>query len=80
MQTLRDLGSAKLSEAEQECIRHAADSLLFSDDSDECRAVGADVAELCQTLVDSGRLSQERTQQLILDLADCGPLQAPSQA
>jgi hypothetical protein len=80
MRTLREVGSSKLLESEQEQIRHAADTLLFSEDSSECSFVSIEVTQLAQHLVDSGRWSQERADQLVNELAACGPVPEPSQA
>lgn len=72
MKTLSDLGPAKLHDDEQQLIRDAADTLLFTDDR------GADpvldsVDQLASRLVDSGRLLEETAEKLMSDLEDCGP-------
>ncbi|HUR86310.1 MAG TPA: hypothetical protein VMY78_13285 [Solirubrobacteraceae bacterium] len=70
VKALEDLGPAKLSAAEQQVIRTAADALLFDGDAyDELAAV----EDLAQQLVDAGRLSSERARQLVDDVAACGP-------
>jgi hypothetical protein len=70
VKTLDDLGPAKLTNAEQNVIRTAADALLFDGDAyDELAAV----EDLAQQLVDAGRLSAERARLLVDDVAACGP-------
>jgi hypothetical protein len=75
MKALSDLGPAKLHADEQELIRDAADTLLFTEGD------GADLAldrvdELASNLVDSGRLLEETADRLISDLEGCGPAPA----
>lgn len=71
VKTLSDLGPAKLSAAEQQVVRTAADALLFDggDAYDELSAV----EDLAQQLVDADRLSAERARRLVDDVAACGP-------
>jgi hypothetical protein len=70
VKTLDDLGPAKLSVAEQQVVRTAADALLFDGNAyDELAAV----EDLAQQLVDAGRLSAERARLLVDDVAACGP-------
>ena len=70
VKTLVDLGPAKLSAAEQQVIRTAADALLFDGDAyDELAAV----EDLAQQLVDAGRLTSDRARLLVDDVAACGP-------
>lgn len=74
--TLRDLGPAKLSSAEQAVIREAADALVFCADLVTDQAVKAAVAEvraLGDRLVDSERWTAERAQRLVDDVWACGP-------
>lgn len=74
--TLRDLGSAKLLPSEQARIRRAADTLVFCADlvaSTSARAVLADLSELQDHLVASGRWSPERAGRLMDDIWACGP-------
>ena len=56
--TLNDLGPSKLVRGEQDRIRHAVDSLIFSrdllQDAAACEAL-KDMERLCRVLVDSGR-------------------------
>ena len=70
VKTLDDLGPAKLTVAEQQVVRTAADALLFDGNAyDELAAV----EDLAQQLVDAGRLSAERARLLVDDVAACGP-------
>jgi hypothetical protein len=76
MQTLDELGPSKLLEGEQDRIRAAADSLIFSSDFHEDVAAQEaldDVARLCRALVESGRWEQVTAGRLAGDLAECGP-------
>jgi hypothetical protein len=75
MKTLADLGPAKLHEREQDLIRDAADTLLFSDD-ESGEKVLLQVGEMAANLVDSGRLLDETADQLLRDLEGCGPATA----
>ncbi len=74
VKTLEDLGPAKLQPAEQERVRDAADTLIFAAGLDEARASLEDIDALAEHLVASGRLSEERAQQLIEDILACGPV------
>lgn len=70
IKTLDEMGPAKLSTAEQQTIRTAADALLFEGDGyDELAAV----EDLVQQLVDADRWAAERGRQLVDDVAACGP-------
>jgi hypothetical protein len=76
MQTLNDLGPSKLLAGEQERIRYAADSLIFSPDLREdpaARQALADVEGLCRALVESGRWAELTATRLTDDLSRCGP-------
>lgn len=73
---LNELGPAKLQSGEQELIRDAVDSLLFSQDLDQdptARLALRDVATLCGTLVESGRWEQITAHRLVDDVSQCGP-------
>ena len=72
MKTLADLGPAKLHDDEQELIRDAADTLLFTEDAGAEKVLDR-VDELAARLVDSGRLLEETADKLLSDLEDCGP-------
>lgn len=75
MRTLRDMGPAKLWEHEQDCIRAAADALLFcrSFDDEEAGLAIVSVTALADCLVDSERWTRVRAEQLLDDVWDCGP-------
>ena len=77
VKTLDDLGPAKLQPAELERIREAADTLIFAASADEAHAAIADVRELTDHLVSVDRWTEERAEQLLGDLQDCGPVPAP---
>jgi hypothetical protein len=74
MSTLSDLGPSKLWADEQERIRHAADTLIFSTQlGADAQVALADAARLCQELVASGRWQQDTADRLATDVGDCGP-------
>jgi len=76
VETLRDLGPAKLWPEEQARIREAADALLFCHDLATDRAARdavLDVAVVGEHLIDSERWTPERTQRLLDDIWTCGP-------
>jgi hypothetical protein len=76
MQLLDDLGPAKLQPEEQERIRFAADTLIFSSDprhDQAARDALEDIGELCQMLVDSERWEQATADRLQNDIRECGP-------
>ena len=76
LQTLADLGPSKLQNAEQDRIRFAADSLIFSADlysDDDARGALADTEQLCRALVESGRWEHVTAQRLADDVRCCGP-------
>jgi hypothetical protein len=76
MKTLRDLGSSKLQPGEQDRIREAADTLIFSVDLDESSAASAaleDLDDLLNALVDCGRWQRETAERLADDVYACGP-------
>ena len=75
MKWLSDLGPAKLHASEQDVIRDAADTLLFSEDESAEKAL-SQVEDLAGTLVESGRLLEETAEQLLRDLEDAGPATA----
>jgi hypothetical protein len=75
MKALTDLGPAKLHADEQELIRDAADSLLFTEDAGAERVLDR-VDEMLTRLVESGRLLEETADRLAGDLEDCGPAPA----
>jgi hypothetical protein len=75
MKTLRGMGAPELWPAEQECVRDAADALLFCRDLDEhdVRHALAAVAALTDDLIDAERWTPLRAQQLVDDIWACGP-------
>jgi hypothetical protein len=76
LHTLKELGPSKLQGPEQELIRDAADSLLFTHDLGEdtsARNALRDVETLCGTLVESGRWERVTAERLAEDVAHCGP-------
>jgi hypothetical protein len=78
MQTLSELGPAKLLDSEQHRIRYAADNLIFSADLREdgaAREALEDVEGLCRALVECGRWTEPTAQCLADDVAGCGPVQ-----
>jgi hypothetical protein len=74
VKTLEDLGPAKLQAAEQERIRDAADNLIFAAGLEDAFATMADVEELAEHLVSTGRWTSERAEQLVSDVLACGPV------
>jgi hypothetical protein len=76
MQTLAELGPAKLLDDEVDRLREAADTLLFTENMADDAAVVAtrEARSVIDNLVDSGRWSEERASRLADDLAACGPL------
>jgi hypothetical protein len=74
--TLEDLGPSKLQESEQDRIRTAADTLIFSADlsSDWCALEAVeDVEQLCRALVACGRWEHVTALRLADDVRACGP-------
>ena len=77
MRTLRSAGAPKLHADEEQQIREAADTLLFSDDMEtgpEARRALDGVRELTRRLVASGRWTPEAADRLLEDVAGCGPV------
>jgi hypothetical protein len=75
-QTLQELGPSKLWDGEQDRIRFAADSLIFSSDLDQdssAREAWIDAEELCRDLVQSGRWEKVTADRLSSDIRQCGP-------
>ena len=76
IQTLNELGASTLGSREEDVIRHAADSLIFSRDllqDDAARKALQDVEHLCRALVDTGRLTQTSATRIASDISQCGP-------
>jgi hypothetical protein len=83
IQTLRDMGPAKLWPEEQASIRDAADTLLFCtepDADDAAHLALAAVATLTGDLIDAERWTPERAQRLLDDVWGCGPWNMLDQA
>jgi len=77
MQTLADMGPSKLLHSEQERIRAAADTLLFSSElTGSAESALEDAHRLCDTLVQSGRWERATAARLASDLRGCGPEEA----
>jgi hypothetical protein len=75
MRTLSELGPSKLLDSEQDRVRDAADTLIFSSGlSDEQASIDAlaDADELCRDLVANGRWERVTAAQLAQDLRGCG--------
>jgi hypothetical protein len=76
IQTVEKLGASTLGSREQDVIRRAADSLIFTSDVVEDDAAGEalqEVEHLCRALVDTGRLKQTIATRIAHDLSQCGP-------
>lgn len=76
IQTLTELGPAKLQPVEQERVRYTADSLVLCADlleDDAARDSLEDTELLFEVLVQSGRWERGTADQLIGDLRACGP-------
>ena len=76
IRTVDELGASTLGNREQDVIRHAADSLLFSPDllqDDAAREALQDVERLCRALLDTGRLTQTTATRIASDISQCGP-------
>jgi hypothetical protein len=80
IETLDQLGPSKLLGSEQDRIRFAADSLIFSSDLvDDVAAREAldDAERLCRALVESGRWEQVTATRLADNLYGCAPERTP---
>jgi hypothetical protein len=73
VKTLDDIGATKLQPAELDRIREAADTLIFATSPEEAGPALQDIGELCEHLVAVDRWTEERAEQLLSDLQDCGP-------
>jgi hypothetical protein len=81
MKTLSDLGPAKLLADEQDRIRAAADTLIFSSDPFHDAAAQeamGDIDGLCRALIESGRWQEATALRLADDIADCGLAHVPT--
>ena len=76
VRALEDLGASKLQSDEQAVIRDAADALIFcaSGELDEpAEQALQDVESLLGGLVINGRWAEPTAQELLGDIAGCGP-------
>ena len=76
VRTLRAVGPAKLWPPEEDCIREAADALLFCDDlvEDSAARSALDLAAgLVQHLINAERWTAESAGRLLDDIWACGP-------
>jgi hypothetical protein len=76
IQTIEELGPSKLLGDEQDRLRTAADSLLFSHDpatDPAARAALEDAERLCRMLVENGRWERVTAMRLADDVSQCGP-------
>jgi len=79
VKTLTDMGPSKLFPHEQDRIRDAADSLIFCLEAGEHAAnTAADIESLASQLVESDRWTLESAEQLVDDVAACGPFREPA--
>jgi len=77
MNTLADVGPAKLQPREQDLVREAADAMLFSEDyeTDAHAQMAFDaLEEMVERLVESDRWMMQAADRLLRDVEDCGPL------
>jgi hypothetical protein len=75
MNTIKNLGPSKLQPDEQDAIRETADQMLFTEDVDTAESALTDAIELAVRLTDSGRWLEETAEELVADLAACGPVE-----
>ena len=76
MNTLADVGPAKLQPREQDLVREAADAMLFAEDAQQdAHALMAMQAlqEMAENLVASERWMFQSADRLLRDVEDCGP-------
>jgi hypothetical protein len=74
MQTLEDMGPAKLHDLERQRIRNAADTLLFAPPEDPpAFEAMTDIERLALHLMESGRWTADSARRLADDVAACGP-------
>jgi len=74
MKTISDLGASKLHASEQDIVREAADTFLFTEAvNDEMRDALIALEELGERLVAADRLSPDGVEQMIRDVEACGP-------
>jgi hypothetical protein len=76
MQTLSDMGPAKLQASEQDLIREAADAMLFADDlayDAHARMAYDALQEMAERLIESDRWLFKTADRLMDDVEACGP-------
>jgi hypothetical protein len=73
VKTLDDLGPTKLQPVEINRVREAADTLIFASNAQEAGPAIEDIRALTEHLVSVDRWTDERADQLLSDLLDCGP-------
>jgi hypothetical protein len=74
--TIKELGPSKLVGEEQDRLRLAADSLIFTAEIESdgaARAALEDAESLCDALVESGRWEAVTARRLARDVYECGP-------
>jgi hypothetical protein len=74
---LEDLGPTKLQAPEQDDVREAADTLIFTnsvEDDPEAREAIERIEALAEHLVETERWSEERARELVDDVLACGPM------
>jgi hypothetical protein len=74
VKTLDDLGPTKLQPGELERVREAADTLIFAATPEEVQPALDDIRSLAEHLVETGRWTDERAEQLVDDVEACGPV------
>jgi hypothetical protein len=77
MRALRAAGEDRLAPAEEQQLREAADALLFCEDLDagsEAKAALDGASDLIRRLATTRRWPPEAAEQLLEDLAGCGPV------
>jgi hypothetical protein len=75
MKTIENLGPTKLQPDERDSIRETADQLLFTEDIDTAESALTDAIELAVRLTESGRWIEETANELVADMAACGPVE-----
>src|ERR1700722_17192406 len=82
LNTIAELGPAKLQDGEQDRIRYAADTLIFCSDLGADNAAREALVEtqlMLDVLVESGRWERATADRLAADLRGCGPAPEPAE-
>ncbi len=82
LNTIAELGPAKLQNDEQDRIRYAADTLIFCADlgaDDAAREALVETQLMLDVLVESGRWERATADRLAADLRGCGPAPEPAE-